>query len=337
MRLRATSRMEGVVCSRRMVAALAACALLAAVLPCAAQNPGIMIPGSITVSIRDAKGRPLEVAPSISILGAGAGGPVMEIPSQRTAVDWVFTNLRPGAQYIIQVGAPGFESAMQSVNLSDMNGASASVEFFLMPATGRSVSTNPAGGVILAPRAEREVQQGIQDLKANKIDSAQRHLADALKMAPGNPQVNYLVGVGWLKAGNVDRGVQYLKNAISLDPRQTQALFALGMVRYKQGDMDKAIPLLEQAVETQPKSWQAHWLLADALLRKGIYEQAKIHAESALKYGKKKAEQVKLVLAVALAKLGKSGKALKMIGDYLKSHPGDPRAEHARELVANTR
>jgi tetratricopeptide (TPR) repeat protein len=327
--------------------ALVASVLLKINLPSAAQakrqaqqpipNPGLMlVGGSITVSIRNEQGTPLVVPSGVSITVTAPGGPVMQNLIQETGDNWEIRDLAPGVRYTVQVGAPGYETAEQDVDLPYVNNASARLEFYLVPAGERSRSA-PPGGAILAPRAQKEVQQGIKDLSANKISSAQKHLAKALKMAPGNPLVNYLVGESWLWAGKTDEAIRCLENALSLDPKLTQALLALGTLRYQQGDLAKAIELLQRAVEAAPKLWQAHWLLGAAYFREGNDEQARKHAEDAVKYGKEQADPARLIVGEALARLGKRDEALETFSDYLRRHPNDSRAEQIRRLIAQLR
>lgn len=330
---------------KRWRTSLTAGALLAACLPCIALaqkppqlGPGALGPnGSITVTIRNAQGRPLALPTAVVSLTADTGGPMRHVLSQEGGQEWVFTDLMPGKNYLVKVETTGYRTAQQFVELPDVNNAAVRVDFYLVPADRENRLAKPAGGVILAPRAQKEVQKGLKDLKANKIHSAQKHLGKALKMAPGNPLVNYLMGASWLQAGKEKEAIPYLENAISLDPKQTQALLALGRVRYQQGDMAKAIELLTQAVETKPKLWGARWLLAAAYLREGNYEQAREQAKAVLKYGKEEAEPARLILGVALAKLGKPEKAIKVLSEYLKRHPDDRRAEEIRGLVAKLR
>ncbi|HEV2388801.1 MAG TPA: tetratricopeptide repeat protein [Candidatus Acidoferrales bacterium] len=292
--------------------------------------------GSITVFVEDYQGAPMATSPNVSIATARPSGELMEFPSQQDN-QWVFGNLVPGTQYVVTAEAPGFQPSQQFVNLPEVPGASAQIEFFLVPSDRRNAFGAPAGDVVLAPRAQEEVQQAIKDLAANKFDTAQKHLGKALRMAPGDPLVNYLMGASWLREDDAGHAAPYLEKAVSLDPRQTPALLALGTVRLRQGQPEKAIDLLNQAVERAPDSWQAHWLLAAALLRVGNYAQARNYAESALKYGKEKAEPAKLIRGEALAKLGRRDEALKSFDDYLQRNPNDPRADQIRKVIRELR
>jgi tetratricopeptide (TPR) repeat protein len=341
----ASRRDVGAMKRKRWRAALAAAALLAACLPCTvlAQNPNGLGPdvlgstGSITVSMRDEQGRELALPTAAVSITASLGGPITSVLPQKGGEEWVFSDLTPGARYVVKVEATGFVTAQQFVELPNVKYASVRVDFYLVPADRENRLAKPAGGAILAPRAQKEVQKGIKDLEANKIHSAQKHLAKALKMAPGNPLVNFLMGESWLRAGKAEEATAYLEKAISLDPKQAQALVALGTLRYQQGDMTKAIELLKQAVETVPKLWRVHWLLAAAFLREGSYEQAREQAKAALKYGKEQADPVRVILGVALAKLGKRDKAIEMLSEYLKRHPDDRRAGEIDGLIAKLR
>jgi tetratricopeptide (TPR) repeat protein len=329
---------------KRWPTAPATIAILAACLSSAAfaqrptiPSPGMMGPtGRIAVSIRDEQGASISLNASVTIATQQGATPSSAL-AQRGGEEWVFSDLMPGEEYVVKVEAPGFKTAQQFVELPYVNNASVRVDFYLVPEKSGNGLAKPAGGAILAPRAQTEVQQGIKDLEAKKISSAQKHLAKALKMAPGNPLVNYLMGECWLRAGKTDEAIRYLENALSLDPKQTQALLALGTVRYQQGDMAKAIELLTRAVASAPKLWEAHWLVGAAYLREGNYRQAREHAEAALKYGKEQADSSRLILGVALASLGKKDEALKTLDEYLKRHPGDRQAEEARALVEKSR
>lgn len=305
------------------------------------QRPGSFIPvnpistpsATITVVVYDQAGAPLDVLPRVSLSADSPQGPRTNIAIQQ-GNQWVFMNLLSGVQYEVQVEAPGFQTSRQYVNVPDGNFVSQPVEFYLVPENGRSVFGQPAGEAILAPRVQKEVQQGVKELAAKKFDSAEKHLEKALAMAPANPLVNYLMGACWLRAGKMEQAAPYLEKAVSLDPKQTEALLALGTVRYDQGNNAKAIETLKQAVESAPESWQAHWLLAAALLRSGDNQRASEEAASALKYGKDKAEAAMLIRGEALANLGKRDEARKTFSDYLQRNPHDPQADKIRAAIA---
>ncbi len=129
---------------RNLGAALAVSTLLAICLPYAARAQsqarqptlnlsGVQAIGSITVSVKSDQGTPLTVPPVVAIRAATPNGPMMGVQSQKEGEDWVFTNLVAGAQYIIRVEALGFQTAEQFVNLPNVDVASASVRFFLVP------------------------------------------------------------------------------------------------------------------------------------------------------------------------------------------------------------
>jgi tetratricopeptide (TPR) repeat protein len=324
--------------------ALASVAIAALFLPCTvlAQKPSIPNPaemgptGTVTVSVRNEQGATISLNASVTIATQQGGTPSSAL-AQTGGTEWVFTELMPGQTYVVKVEAPGFKTAEQYVELPYVRDASVRVAFYLVPEKSGNGEAKAAGGAILAPRAQKEVQQGIKDLEENKISSAQKHLAKALKMAPGNPLVNYLMGECWLRAGKEEEAARYLVNALSLDPKQTHALLALGTLRYKQGNMAQAIEMLKRAVDSAPKLWQAHWLLAGAFLREGNYQQASEHAEAALKYGKEQADSARVILGMALAKLGKRKKALAALNEYVTRHPGDRDAEQVRGLIEKLR
>jgi tetratricopeptide (TPR) repeat protein len=193
------------------------------------------------------------------------------------------------------------------------------------------------GNFLLAPRAQKEVQQGIKDLKKNKIHSAQEHLEKALRMAPGNPDVNYLLGMCYLQARQPAQAEVYLKKALSIDPSEVRASLALAEIRYEQGDDAGVIQVLGQVPSKAPNVWQAHWLLAMAYLGEKKFSEAAEHAQRALEAGKKKARGARLTLGEALAGMGKRAEAAKTLETFLKENPKDLRAKQVSEWITQLR
>ncbi|MGC2254911.1 MAG: tetratricopeptide repeat protein [Candidatus Acidiferrales bacterium] len=145
-------------------------------------------------------------------------------------------------------------------------------------------------------------------------------------MAPGNPYVNYVMGMSYVLAKQEAKAQPYLEESVSLDPNEATSLLALGTLRFDQGNYAGAVDLLSKAAKLDPSSWKAEWLLADACLRQRDFPQAREHAEDALAAGKGKADRVRLVLAEAVAAMGDRAGALATLDHFLSDHPNDPDA-----------
>src|SRR5208282_5168170 len=111
-----------------------------------------------------------------------------------------------------------------------------------------NVMTSLVPGQVLAPRASKEVQKGISDLNAGRLDDAQKHLEAAQKLATTNADLNYLLGFLYLQKKDPKRAQPYLMKAISIDSHHVRALTALGQLRLQGKDYAGAVTPLEQVV-----------------------------------------------------------------------------------------
>lgn len=287
--------------------------------------------GSITVYLRDDFGEPILVVPQLRLTVVGMG---MEFPSvpQQVGTGWTFSNLSLSQEYQLEVKAEGYQTAHEDVTLPPMSGATENVIVFMRP-IGQKKNSATGGQMVLAPRAQKEVDRGLKDLRARKFDSAQRHLSKALGMVPASPYVNYLAGMVYLLQEQIPEAEQYLAKSVSLDPREPAALLALGTARLRLNDNAGAIQALEQDVQLDAKSWKAEWMLANAYLREREYSNARDHAQKAVQLGKANAAPAELILGQAQAGLGDRDRAIRTFDQYLQEYPKDENAEKIREYV----
>ncbi|HXT85917.1 MAG TPA: tetratricopeptide repeat protein [Verrucomicrobiae bacterium] len=276
--------------------------------------------GSILVYIRAEDGRPYSGIPQINLIVEESTQNLVQTP-RMTGNAWAFSGLATGMSYEVEVKADGYQVARQTVLIPDIDGGSASVMIFLRPLDSRLNFHPPGGHFLLAPRAQKEVEKGLKDINSGKISSAQKHFQKALAMAPGNPYVNYVMGMSYLLAKQLANARPYLEKSVSVDPSQAPSLLALGTLRFDQGDYPGAIQVLSKAVQLDPSSWKSDWMLSASYLKQRDYKQARDHALAALKESKGKASEVELLLAQALADLGDRDGALKAVQSFLNAHP----------------
>lgn len=320
---------------------LIACALFVPVAPLRVHAQGrVGFPqggpadGSITVYLRDEFGEPLSIMPELklTVVGMGIGFPSMP---QHIGQGWVFSNLTLNQEYQVEVKADGYQTAYESVDLPPLDSATQSVIVFLKPIGEKKTSVALGGQMVLAPRAQKEVDRGMKDMRSSKFDSAQKHLSKALAIAPASPYVNYVMGMICLLSKQFSQAEGFLAKSISIDPREPAALLALGTTRLQLNENTGAIQAFEQDVRLDPKSWKAEWMLANAYLRTNDYAKAREHAQKAIAMGKENAAPVALILGQALAGLGAREAATGTFENYLKQYPSDPNAEKIRAYVEN--
>lgn len=292
--------------------------------------------GSILVYIRGEDGKPFSGIPQITLTLEENNQTILQTP-RMTGNAWAFSSLATGMAYEVDVVVDGYQRARQAVLIPDIDGASASVMIFMKPTNGGLVFRPPTGQFVLAPRAQKEAAKGLQDIQSNKVASAQKHFEKALKMAPGNPYVNYLLGMSYLLAKQLTNARPYLEESVSVDPNQAASLLALGTLRFEQIDYMGAIEVLSKAVQIDPSSWKSQWLLSASYLRQRNFSEARDHAKAALTVSKGQASQVEVILADALARLGDREGARKAIDNFLSADPHDPAAPKIRAWAEELR
>jgi tetratricopeptide (TPR) repeat protein len=111
---------------------------------------------------------------------------------------------------------------------------------------------------------------------AKRIEDAEKHLKEYLKLQPDDPDVlNFL---GYLYADynfKLDEAEALLKKALAIDPDNGFYLDSLGWVYYRKGDADRAIEFIQRAIrsmENDDAELRDH--LGDAYLLKGDVDKA---------------------------------------------------------------
>jgi tetratricopeptide (TPR) repeat protein len=236
---------------------------------------------------------------------------------------WIFTGADLNTTYELQVQAAGYHTELRAIRIPDSADASASLIIFMRSPNDELAFHPPTGRFELAPEAEKEAQKGSADLDSGKVGSAQKHLSKALRMAPDNPYVNYLMGMRFLLNEDLAAAKPYLEKSVSADASQVPALLALGTLRFQQSDYAGAIQVLAPAVQLDSSNWKLHSMLAGSYLKQKEFQQARNQAQQALALGGAQAGREELVLGEALAALGQRDQAVAALEAFLKQYPHD--------------
>ncbi len=183
-------------------------------------------------------------------------------------------------------------------------------------------------------KALKEVKGAVSALKSGRLKDARRRLDAAYKLAPSNPDLNYLMGYLFYQQKDFGRARNYLGTACNLDSHNVQALTLLGRIELFQPDYLAAAATLESAVRADPNYWVAHNLLADAYLKQKKYEQARQQAELAIEKGKQSASAANLVLGLALLNLGKTEDGVQVLRAFMQNSVNSPVVPQVRDLIA---
>jgi len=106
-------------------------------------------------------------------------------------LDWWYDDMA-GTLYTLVVEASGYKSTQKDLNLSVA--MRYEVDANLQKEGVDSVDAGSAKP-LLAPKAKDALDKALKALSSNKLSDAQKHLDEAVKLAPNHPDVLYAQGV----------------------------------------------------------------------------------------------------------------------------------------------
>jgi len=267
----------------------------------------------ITVKLHDASGQTL---PSTAVVKLFRGiFPSGQKAASGGVAEFVVNRL---GEFTVAVTAPGYAETQKDVSVST---GRTQVDVYLRatPPVG-SVASVP-GRPLLAPKAKEALDKGVRALKENKIEEAEKHVGQAARLAPENPDVLYLQGVLSLKKQNWVEARTALEKATQLDPNSARAFAALGMALCDEGNYDAAVPPLEKSLELDSAgTWQTRWALAKSYYHRQQFDDALRMSEEALKQSNGDEPQLHLLLAQSLTAVGRYEDAAQTLREFLRDH-----------------
>jgi len=183
-------------------------------------------------------------------------------------------------------------------------------------------------------KARGALKHGVSALKSANLKEARKSLDAAYKLAPSNPDINYLLGYVAYEEKDLAHARSYLATAANVSTQNVRALILLGQVELVQEDYPAAAATLEKAVDGNSDNWTAHSLLANAYLKLKKYDEARQQAELAIAKGKGGANTANLALGQALVNLGKKDAGIQALKIFVQNSPSDPAVPQVRDLIA---
>jgi tetratricopeptide (TPR) repeat protein len=235
-------------------------------------------------------------------------------------------------KFTVVVEAAGYEPGQSDLEISEPDRFD--VEINLQRETSSSLTPGAAGNPILAPKAEEAMSKGMQALRDDKLDEAEKALDQAMKLAPNNPNVLYMQGLLDLKKHEWTKAQSVLEKAAQMDPNSARALAALGMALCNQKKYAEAIPPLEKSMQLDAASgWETHWSLAQSYYHSARYEEALKASQQAQAESNGQVPHVALLVAQALAAVGRYEDSATVLRELLKNHSEGLEAVTARRYL----
>jgi len=237
----------------------------------------------------------------------------------------------PSGHCDIEVSAVGYLSAHKELQvISSLVPIELEIILHKDPA---AVDLNIADEALPA-KARKDTKHGVSALKSGKWNEANKQLDAAYKLAPTNPDLNFLLGYLFYQKRDFGKAMGYLGTATSLSPNNVQALTLLGRVGLQQEDYGRAVSNLEKAVAADSEYWVAHDLLATTYLKQQKFDKARDQAQLAIEKGKGNATASQLVLGQAQVNLGQKQEGIQTLKSFVQTSPKNPSVPQVKALIA---
>jgi len=279
----------------------------------------------ISLTVHSSTGETITTAGTVKLLHDG-------IPAGDAGLSHgrAFFGSLPFGDYTLVIEASGYKSTQKDLSLSvamryevDANLQKEGVD------DGDAGSAKP----LLAPKAKDALDKALKALSSNKLSDAQKHLDEAVKLAPNHPDVLYAQGVLYIGQKNWARAQDVLEKTSQMYPTNGRAFWALGMAFVDDGKFNSAIVPLEKSVQLNSGTWETHWALGKAYYYQQHYDQALTTSQLAWTESKGKEPQIELLVAQALTAVGKYEDAAQALRDFLKNYSDRPEAAKARRWL----
>ena len=235
----------------------------------------------VRVSVREPSGAPL--AGNAFVKLTTAGGMNLTVPTQDNSTA-TFPQILAG-EYEIEVTAPGYKTAEEHASIF-AGGTTCTVYVYLHSKSEGSSGNVGSSEVLMTPRLQGEIDKGLDKMRRHQYDAARAQFEKAAKMAPGNPDIQYLLGMLEYTQEHFDAARGKFQAALSINPSHERSLLALGELQLRTRDAVGAALTLEKAYLLNGADWRTHWLLGKAYAQQKNYEKALAHATRAAELGK---------------------------------------------------
>jgi Flp pilus assembly protein TadD len=302
-----------------------------------AQDPpdavGVQMPGHagsliVTIAVRDLVGGQLQTPATVHLYSAETG-------YEETAITGAMSNAVfsvPPGNYKVDVRCDGYQQGRDEVTVS----VGSYFEVMLRPAEGATKSRTLKGSV-MTPQLQKIVTKGLDAMRVRDCDLAEKEFQKGVQMAPGNPDLAFLLGTAEFCLQHTDLARQDFERAVNLDPSHGRALLALGEMQLAAKETSFAIATLEKAQSVNASDWRVHSALANAYWRVGHrLNDAEAQAAHAVKLTNDKNGSARLLLGEIQYAQGNVAEARKTWRKLIDDLPSDPATATAKRKLENS-
>ncbi|MGB6832097.1 MAG: tetratricopeptide repeat protein [Candidatus Acidiferrum sp.] len=282
----------------------------------------------ITITVHDGSGDPISTPAMVKLY---RGGTVLSRQGETTRGSAVLVVSNLG-DFTVTVQAAGYENAQKDLSVEEPGRVQ--LDIYLRRSADAGTIAGVPGRPVLAPKAKNALEKGLQALNANQWKEAEKYVGEAMRLAPGHPDVLYVQGVLRLKQRNWPQAQDALEKATQVDPNYAKAFAALGMALCDQGKYADAIAPLEKSLQLDAAgTWETRWALAKAYYQGARYDDALKSSQQALATSNGKSPEIALLVAQSLAAVGRFEDAAQLLREFLRDHADQREAATARKWL----
>jgi Tfp pilus assembly protein PilF len=300
-----------------------------------ARNPGDIanaasLPVTVTVNVREASGMLLESRAFVKLSSQGRRYSQTLATQENSSA--TFNDVIAG-DYEVEVSSAGYRTVTEPVNIA--RAGSYPVFIYLHSESEDAAGTaRPPASMTMTPKLQSELDKGMEKMRKQQYEAARQHIEKAAKIAPGNADVQYLLGVIESAEKHLELARTRFESALTLYPGHERSLLALGELQLQTGDGSGAVRTLEKAFAANGADWKTHFLLAQAYNSEKDYTKAELHASRAAELGKDKGALPLLLLGRIYAAEDRRDTAKQAFALLIKEFPDDPAAQQAKSEIA---
>jgi Flp pilus assembly protein TadD len=304
-----------------------------------AQRPdsgGIQMPSArgqvvVTITVRDSQGAPLVTPANVRFYSLNNAYDVTSMTGGNSNAGF---SVSPG-DYQVEVRCDGYQKATEQVYVAGL-GSGLYFYVFLNPSANTSGS-HPANGTLMTPQLQSIIDKGLEAMHRRNYDVAKKQFQKGVQLAPGNPELAFLLGTAEFCLQHLDLARKSFERAVNLDPNYEKALLALGELQLAAGETNAAIVTLEKALTLNASDWRVHLVLASAYWRVGgRLAEAGSQASRAVKLAGEKGGVARLLLGEIQYAQGKALDARKTWQQLVVDMPADPSTPAAKRKLADS-
>jgi len=154
---------------------------------------------------------------------------------------------------------------------------------------------------------------GLIYLQMEKNEEAQKHFAEAVRLAPDWADAHSELCVAYLRMRDFADAMASCRRAVQLDPANSDRQFNLGLTQRASEDLPGAIDSFRKAEKLRPGDFDEEFMLGEALADAGQSAEAVSHLQLALK-AQPDDQRTRLLLARLLLGAGRRDEARQVLG-----------------------